>query len=169
MIDLDKILSLLHCVTLDLERKAHVGDTEISITEVETIQKVETSSEWSTAWQSALQVIAFVFEHRERELLEYGDYIERLFAAKRPSSHGQVILFDRGIRNEVGGGQLLLLTDYAYFTSLYAAMLQDDGVEYHQGKRTGGGKGGSGGGGEKSEVCLRFNSQAGCHFSKNRM
>ena len=51
MIDLDKILSLLHCVTLDPERKAHVGDTEISITEVETIQKVETSSEWSTAWQ----------------------------------------------------------------------------------------------------------------------
>lgn len=58
------------------------------------------------------------------------DYIERLFAAKRPASHGQVILFDRGVRNEVGSEQTLLLTDYQYFTSLYGATLQDDGVEY---------------------------------------
>lgn len=139
-VDLDKILSSLHRVTVDPERKARVGDTEISITEVDTKRKVETSSEWSTAWRSASRAIAFVFEHRDRELSEYGDYIERLFATKKSSSHGQVILFDRGVRNEVGGGQSLLLTDYAYFTSLYAATLQDDGVEYHRGRRSGGEK-----------------------------
>ena len=81
-VDLNRILSSLHCVTTDPERKASIGDTEISIGSTETKQKVETSSEWSTAWRSASRAIGFVFEHRERELYEYGDYIERLFAAK---------------------------------------------------------------------------------------
>ena len=62
-IDLDKVLSSLHRVTIDPERKARVGDTEISISEVETKRKVETSSEWSTAWRSASRAVAFVFEH----------------------------------------------------------------------------------------------------------
>lgn len=160
-VDLDKILSSLHRVTTDAERKASVGDTEISISSVETKRKVETSSEWSTAWRSASRAIAFVFDHREQELAEYGDYIERLFAAKRPASHGQIILFDRGVRNEVGGGQSLLLTDYQFFTSLYAATLQDDGIEYHRGRGRGGGKSAA----TKDETCIRFNSQAGCRFS----
>jgi len=81
-VDLHKILSSLHCIMIDQERKAHVGDTEISIRGTETKRKVETSSEWSTTWRSTWRVTAFVFKHRERELLEYGDYIERLFAAK---------------------------------------------------------------------------------------
>src|ERR1700678_1802973 len=93
-VDLDKILSSLHRVSVDSERKASVGDTEISISGVETKRKVETSSEWATSWRSASRAIAFVFEHREQELAEYGDYIERLFASKQSSSHGQVILFD---------------------------------------------------------------------------
>jgi len=128
-VDLDKILSSLHCITIDPERKACLGDTEISIGGVETKRKVESSSEWSTAWKSASRATSFVFEHRERELAEYGDYIEQLFAAKQPRSHNQIILFDKGVRNEVGGGQTLLLTDYQYFTSLYVATLQDDGVD----------------------------------------
>jgi hypothetical protein len=163
-VDLDKILSSFHRVSLDSEGKASVGDTEISISSVETKRKVETSSEWATSWRSASRAIAFVFKHREQELAEYGDYIERLFAAKRSSSHGQVILFDRGVRNEVGGGQTLLLTDYHYFTSLYAATLQDDGIEYNRSRR--GGKGAKPGE-PKSEVCLRFNSQGGCRFSES--
>ena len=160
-VDLDKVLSSLHRISFDSERKASIGDTEISISSIETKRKVETSSEWSTTWRSASRAIAFVFEHREQELAEYGDYIERLFAAKRPSSHGQVILFDKGVRNEVGGGQIILLTDYQYFTSLYAATLQDDGIEYHRGRRGGGGRPGN----QKDEICLRFNGQAGCRFS----
>src|ERR1700678_2647699 len=130
-IDLDKILSLLHRVTFDSERKASVGDTEISISSVETKRKVETSLEWSMSWRSASRAIAFVFIHREQELAEYGDYIERPFAAKRSSSHGQVILFDKGVRNEVGGGQIILLTDYQHFASLYPAPFHAGGVEYH--------------------------------------
>jgi len=129
-IDLDKILSSLHCITIDPERKVHVGDTEISIGGVETKQEVESSSEWSMAWRSTLRVTSFVFEHRECELAKYGDYIERLFAAKQPGSPNQIILFNKGVRNKVRGGQTLLLTDYQYFTSLYVATLQDDRVEY---------------------------------------
>jgi len=116
-VDIDKVISSLHCISIDPERKAHVGDTEISIGGIETKRKAESSSEWATAWRSALRAIAFIFDHRERELAEYGEYIERLFATKRPTSHRQVILFDKGVRNEVGGGQTLLLTDYQYFTS----------------------------------------------------
>ena len=161
-VDLDKILSSFHRVSIDVERKASLGDTEISISSIEMKRKVETSSEWATSWRSALRAIGFVYKHREQELAEYGDYIERLFAAKRPSSHGQVILFDRGVRNEVGGGQTLLLTDYQYFTSLYAATLQDDGVEYYHNRRAGKiGKTRE----SRSEICLRFNGQAGCRFS----
>ena len=152
-IDLDKILLSLHCITIDPERKACIGETEISIGGAEAKRKVETSSEWSTAWRSTSKAIAFVFEHRDRELAEYGDYIERLFAAKRTGLHGQVILFDKGVRNEVGRGQTLLLTDYHYFTSLYATTLQDDGIEYH---RAGRGRGGGPPTEPKTEVCLRF-------------
>jgi hypothetical protein len=162
-IDLDKMLSSLHCVAIDPERKVSIGEAEISIGGAEAKRKVETSSEWATAWRSASRAVAFVFEHRQRELVEYGDYIERLFAAKRSGSHGQVILFDKGVRNEVGGGQAMLLTDYHCFTSLYTTTLQDDGIEYHKGRRGGG----SGKPGEaKGEVCLRFNSQNGCRFTE---
>jgi hypothetical protein len=122
-VDLDKMLSSLHCVTVDPERKVSVGEAEISIGGAEAKRKVETSSEWATTWRSAWRATAFVFEHRQRELVEYGDYIKRLFAAKRPGSHNQVILFDKGVRNEVVGGQAMLLTDYHCFTSLYAATL----------------------------------------------
>ena len=75
-VDLDRILSSLHCVTIDEERTTHIGETEISFGSSETKQKVESSSEWSTAWRSASRAIAFIFEHREQELFEYGDYIE---------------------------------------------------------------------------------------------
>ena len=64
-VDLDRILSSLHCVTIDPERKACIGDAEISIGSTKTKWKVETSSEWSTTWRSASQAIGFVFEHRE--------------------------------------------------------------------------------------------------------
>ena len=67
---------------IDPERKVRIGDTEISIGGAETKQKVETSSEWYTAWRSASRATSFIFEHRERELAKYGDYIKRLFAAK---------------------------------------------------------------------------------------
>jgi len=70
-INLDKVLLSFHCVTVDPERKACLGDTEISSRGSETKRKVESSSEWSTAWRSTLRAIAFVFEHRERELDKY--------------------------------------------------------------------------------------------------
>ena len=165
-VDLDKILSSLHHVTIDPERKACIGETEISIGSSETKWRVETSSEWATAWWSALRATAFVFEHRDRELAEYGDYIEHLFAAKRASSHNQVILFDKGVRNEVGGGQTLLFTDYNYFASLYAATMQDDGVKYWRMKKPSFGAGNRASG-NKSEICHCFNSQITCRFSES--
>jgi len=78
---------------------------------------------------------------------------------KRLGPHGQIILFDKGIRNEVGGGQSILLTDYQFFTSLYAATRQDDRVEYKKPKKFNeGGQALK----SKSEVCHRFNGPNGC-------
>jgi len=59
-INLDKILSSLQCIMIDPERKAHIGDTEISIGRAETKWKVEMSSEWSTAWISASKATSFI-------------------------------------------------------------------------------------------------------------
>jgi len=49
-VDLNKILPSLHYITVDLERKVHIGDTEIGMGGSEMKRKVETSSEWSTTW-----------------------------------------------------------------------------------------------------------------------
>src|SRR6266542_2861978 len=76
-VDLDKILSSLHRVTIDPERKARIGEMEISIAGSEAKRWVETSSEWATAWRSASRATAFVFDHREKELAEYGDDADR--------------------------------------------------------------------------------------------
>ena len=74
----------------------------------------------------------------------------RLSVAKRPGLHGQIILFNKGVRNEpeVRGGQTLLLTD---------------SVEYHRGRGRGGGVPFE----PKTEVCLKFNGQKGCRFTES--
>jgi hypothetical protein len=102
-------------------------------------------------------------------LLEYAEHIEGLFFAKHSSAHSKVILYDQSVRNQVGGGQNVLLTDYQRFSSLSEAILHADGVEY-RGHGKGAAKGGEGSGkGEpsKKDICWRFNGQAGCRFAED--
>lgn len=136
-IDLDRILSFVHRVTMSNE----------------TTRKVETAFEWTIAWKSAARATAFVFKHRESELLDYGNHIMSLFAAKRVSSHEQIILYDKGIRNRVGGGQTILLTQYHLFPPFHTVDLEDERVEYSRRKKRGRGRAEN----LKGEVCLRFN------------
>ncbi|KAF8803883.1 hypothetical protein BYT27DRAFT_7026491, partial [Phlegmacium glaucopus] len=128
-IDLNQILTSLHHVVADEERKGRLGDTEISLGITEAKKHVRTASEWSTAWRRASKAISFAFPHRRNELLEYGDYIEAEFAAKLLSSHHKIILYDIALRNEIGAGQHALLTDTQRFTRLYSAIVMPDGIE----------------------------------------
>ena len=176
-VDLNFILSSLHYISLDEERKGRIGESEIILGMAEAKRQVKTSSDWSSAFRNAARAIAFVFPHREQELFAYANYIERLFSSKQTHAHRQIIFYDIAIRNEVGGGQNHLLTDFESFSHLFQAIVASDGVEYGHGGNGGGSKRGakkSGGGGKpnldggKSDgVCNRFNGQSGCKFSED--
>lgn len=87
-IHLDAMLSSLHHVSTPTENIGRVGSTEISLGRTEPARKVQTSGEWTSAWNATIKVIKFAFPDCEQELREYGDYIdEGHFSARIPSSH----------------------------------------------------------------------------------
>jgi hypothetical protein len=170
-VDLNQILSSMHYIQLDDERKGRMGNAEVIFTVPEPKRQLRTGAEWSAAFRRLSRAITFLFPHREDELREYAEYIEGLFAAKQAGAHAKVILYDHSVRNQVGGGQNTLLTDYHKFHRLGEAILHADGIEYGNtnGARKGGpSRGGRGpkSGGRKGEICRRFNGPNGCHFSE---
>ncbi|KAF8870543.1 hypothetical protein CPB84DRAFT_1754433 [Gymnopilus junonius] len=106
-VDLDHVLSALHCTTFDEERGGRIGDTAISLGTAAPAKRVKTASEWSTAWRHAARATSFMFKHRKQELDDYGEYIEC--------------------------GQQTLLTDIDRFTHLYAAIVMPDGIDHASG------------------------------------
>ena len=129
-VDLHQILSSMHFVQLDEERKGRLGRAEVIFTVAESKRQIKTGSEWSSAFRRMSKAVTFLFPHRREELYEYAEHIESLFAAKHASAHSKVILYDQSVRNQVGGGQNLLLTDYQRFSALAEAILHADGIEY---------------------------------------
>ena len=117
-VDLNQILSSMHFFHLDEERKGRVGTTEVVFAVAESKRQVRTGAEWSSAFRRMSKVVAFLFPHRREELLEYAEHIEGLFSTKHVSAHSKVILYDQSVRNQVGGGQNILLTDYQRFSGL---------------------------------------------------
>ena len=168
-VDLNQILSSMHFVQLDEERKGRLGRAEVVFTVTESKRQVKTGSEWSSAFRRMSKAITFLFPHRREELCEYAEHIESLFAAKHTNAHSKVILYDQSVRNRVGGGQNILLTDYQHFHNLSEAILHADGIEYKGGGKGGskGGKGSDEGGSSKKDICRRFNSKDGCKFSQD--
>ena len=162
-VNLDTVLSSLHHISAPKENVGRVGSTEISLGRSEPSKKVQTSGEWTSAWNAAIKAIKFAFPHREHELREYGEYIEGHFSAKIPSSHRRIILYDTAIRNEVGGGQNALLTDTHRFSRFYSAIVMPDGIESDNTKLTS--KRLTGRTITKTELCNRFNSLNGCRNS----
>jgi len=127
---------------------------EISLGRTEPSRRVQTSGEWTSAWNAAVKAYFFVFPHRETELRGYGDYIEREFSAKVVSAHRRIILYDVAVRNEVGGGSSILLTDRDQFSYIYSAIVMPDGIESEHGRaanRSGTTK-------PQFEICRRSNS-----------
>ena len=167
-VDLHQILSSMHFVQLNEERKGRLGAAEVVFTVAESKRQVKTGSEWSAAYRRMAKAVSFLFPHRREELSEYAEHIEGLFSAKHTNAHSKVILYDQSVRNQVGGGQNILLTDYQRFGALSEAILHADGIEY-RGSGKGPSKGGKGSdesGSSKKEVCRRFNSQDGCKFTE---
>jgi hypothetical protein len=161
-VNLDAVLSSLHHISAPKENVGRVGSTEISLGRSEPTKKVQTSGEWTSAWNATVKAIKFAFPHREQELRDYGEYIEGHFSARIVGSHRKIILYDVAIRNEVGGGQNALLTDTHRFTRFYSAIIMPDGVESNHvtlGSKRSIGKV------TKSEICNRFNSPNGCRNS----
>ena len=157
------MLSSLHHVSAPKENVGRVGSTEISLGRSEPSKKVQTSGEWTSAWNATIKAIKFAFPHREQELREYGEYIEGHFSAKIASSHRKIILYDAAIRNEVGGGQNALLTDTHRFSRFYSAIVMPDGIESDHTRLTS--KRLTGRPITKTELCNRFNSINGCRNS----
>jgi hypothetical protein len=172
-VDLNQILSSMHYIQLNDERKGRLGDAEVVFAVPESKRQIRTGAEWSAAFRRLSKAVSFLFPHREEEHREYAEYLEGLFAAKQANAHAKVILYDQSIRNQVGGGQNVLLTDYHRFHSLGEAILHTDGIEYgsvgpaNSSKPGGSGKPGGKTGGKKGETCKRFNGPKGCRFSEN--
>jgi len=116
------------------------------------------TSEWSSAWRRASKAISFVFQHQRDELLEYGNYIKAKFSANITTSHQQIILCGIAVRNKVGAGHRVLLTDTHCFSCLYSAIIMPDRIEGcdHQtfGKKSDDLSSNYG----KPEICYKFNN-----------
>jgi hypothetical protein len=163
-VDLNHVFSSNFTCTVDEERTTRVGDAKISLGVVEAKRKVELRSDWASAWHLYTRAMRVAFPHRLDELQSYADYIEGIFDSKDESKHHTIISFDIAVRNFVGGGQTVLLTDTSKFTCFYNSIVMSDGSNFQShggsGKRPGNKR--STAAGTRPTVCNRFNATVGC-------
>ena len=161
--DLDIVNSSYYHASIDQERKASIGEQEISIAVPQSKRPIRTSSEWNDAWSLTARAIRFAFPNRADELFAYEEHIKDQFRSKKVQAHHKVIRYDTAVRNKYQGGFKCLLSDTGRFQGIYSATLFPDGVEDGSGTTSG-----SSGGfsrvanGTKTPVCRRFNSDGGC-------
>jgi hypothetical protein len=134
-----------------------VGSTKISLGHSEPVRHVQTSSEWTLAWNATIKATLFIFPHHATELREYGDYIDREFSSKIIKAYQKIIFYNATVQAEVGGGQNVLLTDWQQFQHLYSAIVMPDGIESQYGQGAS-----SSGGHTQLDICHQFNSTNGC-------
>jgi hypothetical protein len=158
-VNLDVVYSSLNAIRPVSHNIAKLGKLEIYDAEVEPIKRVETAGQWNSAWTETTEATVFAFPHRRSELDEYRRYMQNLFDSVISGQHPKVILYDKAIRNLVGGGQTIGLTDFPTFHHLQTTYLHPFGVEadreYRKRKKSKG-------------VCHRFNggtcNVTGCEF-----
>jgi hypothetical protein len=168
-VDIDTVFSSLHHIHSIDESVGRVGTTEIQFGRPKPAAKIETSGQWTAAYNLVVKATSFLFPHRYDELRQYGDYIEELFSAKSTSIHPKLFKYDEAVRYKVGQGQNILLTDRSQFTRYYEAIVAPDGVGTEGeegGSKTGAKKGGKSG--EKSDICHRFNGTKGCSLTADK-
>jgi hypothetical protein len=168
-INIDTVFSSLHHIHSIDENVGSVGATEIHFGRPKPAAKVETSGQWTAAFNLIIKATSFVFPHRLDELKQYGDYIEELFSAKSVSIHPKLFKYDEAIRYKVGQGQNILLTNRSEFTRYYEAIIVPDGVgsgTTSDGDKAGQKKDGKSRG--KSDICHRFNGAKGCNSTTEK-
>jgi hypothetical protein len=168
-IDIDTIFSSLHHIHRIDESIGRVGTTEIQFGRPKPAAKIETSGQWTAAFNLVVKATSFLFPHRYDELRQYGDYIEELFSAKSSTIHPKLFKYDEAVRFKVGQGQNILLTDKSEFVRYYEAIVAPDGVGTDGtsgGSKTGQKKGGKPG--EKPDICHRFNGANGCSATPDK-
>ena len=168
-VDLDTVFSSLHHIHRIDESIGHVGSTEIQFGRPKPAAKIETSGQWTAAFNLLVKATSFLFPHRYDELRQYGDYMEELFSAKSTTVHAKLFKYDEAIRYKVGQGQNILLTDRQQFTRYYEAIVASDGVGVEGSSERGQGSPRKGTkSGEKSDICHRFNGAKGCSATADK-
>ena len=156
-LNLDHFLSSIVRTTIDEERQARIGTTQLTFNTTEAKRKVKSSHDWAAAWRRASEAVSFAFPHRREELDLYHRHIQSEFDVKQPGSHHRIIAYDVAVRNYVGGGQTSVLTDRDRFSHLYSAIVVADGIEFSASTRktpTSVSK--------STEVCNKYNTTTGC-------
>jgi hypothetical protein len=168
-VDINTVFSSLHHIHSIDEGIGRVGSTEIQFGRPKPAAKVETSGQWTSAYNLVVKATAFLFPHRYDELRQYGDYMEELFSAKSATVHPRLFKYDEAIRYKVGQGQNILLTDRNEFTRYYEAIVASDGVGAEgSGERSKGNPRKGGKSKEKSDICHRFNGANGCNSTAEK-
>ena len=108
-----------------------IGGIEIKYGFAESASKKITSYQgWTTAWHRASKAIRFAFPHREAELNSYYEYIVQIFDQTAEPHHGQVIRFDKAIRNRVASSRTYELSNFDAFRDIYDAIFLTTGKQY---------------------------------------
>ena len=163
------IFSSLHHIHSIDEGIGRVGSTEIQFGRPKPTAKVETSGQWTAAFNLIVKATSFLFPHRYNELSEYGDYMEELFSAKSVSIHPKLFKYDEAVRYKVRQGQNILLTDRPQFVRYYEAIVAPDGVGIEGASEGGqGSQGKSGRNRERTDICHQFNGPNGCSSSADK-
>lgn len=116
-IDLDIVHTIVATCQAVEKHTETLGELEISYGAE--VMKITTESEWIAAWLRAARALNFAFPHRRAELDAYFEYILRMFAQTKKAAHGQVILFDKAVRNRVGSSRRYELCDFDAFQDIH--------------------------------------------------
>ncbi|KAJ3738760.1 hypothetical protein EV360DRAFT_58107 [Lentinula raphanica] len=116
---------------------------------------------WTRAWLATANAIAFAFPSRRSELDAYTLHIQRFFEDYHPGMHGNVLLYDKAVRQLIGTRRDILFDetthpDIVRFKTIY---LDSGGVHYRTSAQGGPsqGPGSSKPRNKAKEVCRKFN------------
>ncbi|KAJ3833252.1 hypothetical protein F5878DRAFT_633205 [Lentinula raphanica] len=95
-------------------------------------KEITDESTWYRAWSATAEAITFAFPSRSNEVQAYGRHILALFEATRPEFHGNVIRYDRAMRQFIGSRRDILFDEFKHrdlemFDMMY---LWSSGIHY---------------------------------------
>ena len=77
------------------------GDLMLVFSSQKASKSVENHRDGTTAWDDLVNATTYISPHHEKELQEYGYYINWLFKLAPKSNHHHIINFDRAVRIKV--------------------------------------------------------------------